>query len=387
MISKTCGMIGGIERYMADMTKLFREHSYTVEGFFSEKSDDSSNFADLFDKIHIKTSSTAVHHQLEEIKAEGISVVIVHKLMDCKILRALIDIFPTTIAVIHDHDYYCMRHHKYFPYKRINCKYPFSIIRCALCSGMITKRPGSFSPIALDSPFLYVRRLSLLKQFSKVFVLSDYMKQNMLSNGFGSDKIEKIYPVIKIPTNTKKENLNSDNSQIKLLFAGQIIRGKGLDILLHALTEVKSDYILRIVGRGNDTEFIKELICELRIDDKVDFKGFSEDMDVDYSWADVVVVPSRWQEPFGLVGVEAFARKLPVIGFDVGGISEWLKNGVNGVLVEAGNYKKMAEAIDELAENCEFRNRLGEKGYEFVKGECSEGKYLTNFKKILIGKT
>jgi glycosyltransferase involved in cell wall biosynthesis len=52
--------------------------------------------------------------------------------------------------------------------------------------------------------------------------------------------------------------------------------------------------------------------------------------------ADLLLVPSVWPEPFGLVGVEAATAGLPSIAFDVGGIRDWLSDGVNGRLVDLG---------------------------------------------------
>jgi len=373
MVNRYCGMIGGIERYMTEMSQLLRDDSWEVAGFFAEKVNPSSQFTDSFDCIHI-ASDQNTFEQLENIHSEGFDIVVIHKLMDSRILAAVVDIFPTAIAVIHDHDYYCMRSHKYFPYKRINCKYPFNLLRCSICSGMITKHKGSFLPFVFNNPLKYAKRLSILKKVTQVVVLSDYMKGNMLENGFSDKAITKIYPAVNVGAEEDKNELNTQC--IRLLFAGQVIRGKGLDLLLNSLTHVHSDYCLRIVGRGNDDGFIREQIKDLKLDAKVDFKGFSENINEDYRWADIVIVPSRWQEPFGLVGIEAFSRKVPVIGFDVGGISEWLRDGVNGILVESGNCEKMATAIDVLANDCELRRKFGQSAYDFVVNECNKEQYL-----------
>jgi len=375
MVNHHCDMIGGIERYMIDMTRLLKKHSSTVIGLFAQKSDSSADFANEFDAIHMLTPNTPLRDQLKQIKSDGFNTVIIHKIKDYHVLENIIDIFPNSIAIIHDHDYYCMRSHKYFPYKRINCNYPFNLLRCSICSGMIKKTTS----LSFNSPFMYKKQLAVLRNVKKIVVLSEYMKNNMLSNSFSQSQIQKIYPVIKLPSKAQyKSTIN--NHGMNILFAGQIIRGKGLDLLINAIKQIKSNSTLRIVGRGNDESLIKTLISELNLDNKVDFKGFSHNIDEDYNWADVVIVPSRWQEPFGLVGVEAFARKLPVIGFDIGGISEWLHNNENGYLIEPGNINKMAEAIDILSENSELRKKFGKNGYDFVKRNCNEKLFIKAFK-------
>jgi glycosyltransferase involved in cell wall biosynthesis len=67
----------------------------------------------------------------------------------------------------------------------------------------------------------------------------------------------------------------------------------------------------------------------------------------------LVVVPSRWAEPFGMIGIEAFARGRPVVAYDVGGIGSWLRDGENGRAVAAGfdrvqRENALGEAIREL---------------------------------------
>ena len=380
MVNRYSSIIGGIERYMIDMCTIFKRNGWSVAAIFTEQRDSNDVNLKLFDEVYCLDNLADIEVKLNKLKDKGYNTVFLHKLNDNNALRSVISLFDNTIAVIHDHDYYCMRSHKYFPYKRINCKYPFSLIRCSLCTGMVVKVAGKFPPVKFKNPFLYSTTLSLLKKCRKIIVLSDYMKDNMLKNNFSPDQIEKVYPVVKILD--KPDSMTKKTSSINLLYAGQLIRGKGVDLLINAVSNLKIDFNLRIVGRGNDESYINSLIDSFKLRSNVEMRGFSENIDAEYSWADIVVVPSRWQEPFGLVGVEAFARKCPVIGFDVGGISEWLHDGVNGVLVPELNLEKMAQAILYLSENCELRKKMGEKGFEFVKDKCSEKAFIDRFTKI-----
>jgi glycosyltransferase involved in cell wall biosynthesis len=66
--------------------------------------------------------------------------------------------------------------------------------------------------------------------------------------------------------------------------------------------------------------------------------------------ADLLVVPSLWPEPFGLIGLEAAGRGVPAAAFDVGGIGEWLRDGINGYLAPARPPR--AEALAEAIAKC-----------------------------------
>jgi len=77
--------------------------------------------------------------------------------------------------------------------------------------------------------------------------------------------------------------------------------------------------------------------------------------------ASVVAVPSLWPEPFGLSGLEAGIHGVPAVAFDVGGIREWLRDGVNGVLVrERGDAIAMGRALAAVLGDAAALRRLGE---------------------------
>ena len=73
-----------------------------------------------------------------------------------------------------------------------------------------------------------------------------------------------------------------------------------------------------------------------------------------------LLLPARWQEPFGMVGLEALARGIPVVVADVGGTREWSRAGC--VRVAAGDVAAMVQAVDLLARKPDEARRLGEEG-------------------------
>jgi len=98
----------------------------------------------------------------------------------------------------------------------------------------------------------------------------------------------------------------------------------------------------------------------------VEFLGFRKDIPHLMKSADIFVLPSK-KEAFGLVILEAFVSKLPVIASNVGGIPEIIQNGEDGMIVEAENSQKLAYAINTLLRDKEMQMKFAENGYKKVK--------------------
>ena len=137
----------------------------------------------------------------------------------------------------------------------------------------------------------------------------------------------------------------SDRSrQVKLLFAGRMVFEKGGDILIRATTQVASllsrPVLLDLVGEGPDRLAWRKLadnVMRQNSSVKIIFHPWLESAELAaaFDGADLLVVPSVWPEPFGLTGPEAGLHSLPSAAFAIGGIPEWLHEGVNGHLAGA----------------------------------------------------
>jgi glycosyltransferase involved in cell wall biosynthesis len=148
-----------------------------------------------------------------------------------------------------------------------------------------------------------------------------------------------------------------------VLFVGQVIRGKGVDLLLRALAEVPGHWHASIVGTGNHLSACKALAIKLDIAHRITFTGWVDHAALDdyYARASVTAVPSRWPEPFGMVGIEAMARGRPVVGFAVGGIPDWLEHGVTGLLAREADTATLAQNLARLLADPELAAMLGAK--------------------------
>lgn len=148
---------------------------------------------------------------------------------------------------------------------------------------------------------------------------------------------------------------------------GRISPWKGHDVFLRAIAQAfdgVGEVRARIIGSamfGEDAhaDAMRAFGAELGIDDKVEWRGFREDMPAELSELDVLVHCSTTPEPFGQVVVEGMAAGLPVISTDVGGPAEVIDHDRTGLLVRAGDPADLATALRRLVADPDERERLG----------------------------
>jgi len=366
------GFRGGVERYVADTAMALRAAGYRVVGLFEQPADNAAQLDEVFDATHLWDAS-APDAAIDRIRREGVRVAFVHKIASRTLMDHVLGAF-STMAFVHDHDYHCLRHHKYFPIAARNCRLPAGLIRCSLCSGLVERHDGS---LRLINPVERLHALRQLRSGVRVLVASRFMRDVLVSNGVAASRMSILHPFAGVLPQTARPAAHGGPSRI--LFVGQIIRGKGLDLLLRAMRLVRGDCVLHVVGKGNGELKARALAARCGLGDRVVFEGWHDSTSRFYSRADIAAVPSRWQEPFGLVGIEALAHGCPVVGFDVGGIGEWLHDGVNGVLVKPGDIRGLAGAIDTLIASPERRAAMGAHGRSLVEEQFTTGSFVRRF--------
>lgn len=369
------GFKGGIEKFVYMTAGLLSQDGHKLYGLFERRFDEDPLFVSAFDEIYTINGGKP-NDIIEEIRAAGVTTALVHKVCSVELLEKLQASFRT-ILFVHDHDYYCMRHHKYLPLFHFNCHLPFSLLGCTLCSGML-EHGKSASSLNCFNPLKRYRLFHAVRRCDRFVVLSEFMRGNLIQNGFPAEKIVKIVP----PAITTPEPLPFSGAR-NLLFAGPLLKGKGVALLLRALTHVKSSFTLRIVGSGSDKSRLIRLTLEMDLAEKVEFMDYVDDLSMEYRRTDLVLVPSRWQEPFGLIGIEAFCHARPVIAFVNGGIGEWLRDGNNGLAVEPNNIKDLATKIDYLLAHPEEAETMGRNGWEMVRREYTPERFVNALNQLI----
>jgi glycosyltransferase involved in cell wall biosynthesis len=148
----------------------------------------------------------------------------------------------------------------------------------------------------------------------------------------------------------------------RLLSVGRIDERKGIDTAIEAIAGLPTQARLNVVGDGDRRTLadLRALAARTGVGERVTFTGGRPrgELPALYAAADVVVFPVRWEEPWGLVPIEAMALGRPVVATGRGGSAEYLRDGENCLLFPAGDAGALAAAVRRLAGDADLRARL-----------------------------
>ena len=314
------------------------------------------------------------------LKAFQPDVAYVHKLDSLDLLEGLLDADLPVVRMVHDHQMYCMRGYKYNYFTRKPCTRSASLHCIFPCLGFLG-RDSKNRRLQWVSYRAKKREIRLNQRCQRLVVYSEYSKQELVRNGFDP---EKVFIHVPIRCHGETAPIASFSDRNLILFAGQIIRGKGVDSLLEALAKVRVPFECLILGEGHHRAYCESLAGKLGLADRVKFTGHvsSEQMAAAYLDASVFVVSSLWPEPFGMVGPEAMRYGLPVVAFDAGGIREWLTDGENGFLVPWNDKTLFAARIEELLRHKQLARSMGERGRFRVNREYASSRQVARLEQL-----
>ncbi len=287
----------------------------------------------------------------------------------------IIEIAP---AVLFAHGYYgtCISGNKMFAAPRPRpCARRFGW-RCLV--NYYPRRCGGLNPMRMWTDYwLESARLGLMRRYAAILTASAHMRAEFVRHGLPPERVHTLrlplapdrFP--EFPAAVALQVAPAENRDIRLLFVGRMTRLKGGPLMLDALTlaaaalgrPLKASF----AGDGPDRERWEHAARRTQAANanlKIEFTGWLDSSRLEQLMlsSDLLVVPSTWPEPFGLVGLEAGLHRLPAAAFAVGGIPEWLSDGVNGRLAPgdppsaAGLARAIVECVRDPAELARLRN-------------------------------
>jgi glycosyltransferase involved in cell wall biosynthesis len=246
--------------------------------------------------------------------------------------------------------------------------------RDTLLAGVAARLAGT--PLIVRTRHLAVKPGSLLSYTRVphcVTTVSDHVRNLLLECGASPDRVATVYSPIPLPPPVEHSSLRAElgipDSAVVVGCVAVMRAKKGHRALIDAMENLlrRPDVYLVLVGDGSPTlEELRTMVQMRGLQDKVLFAGRRTDIPNVLAGFDLFALATE-QEASGTVFVEAAAAGLPVVGTDVGGVSEMLQDGVTGMLVPLHDQTALADAIRMLVDDPERRRAMGRAGMKAVR--------------------
>ncbi len=363
---------GGVETYLGRVIPALRARGHEI-GFCYEVDEPA-------DRLPIPLPADAavfpigrdLEGGLAAIRAWQPDVNYVHGLLEPEREARVLDLAP---SVFFAHSYYgtCISGDKTHKFPVIEpCERRFGAACLAL---YFPRRCGGLSPLEMARSYGRQRhRLQLLHRYAAVLTNSEHMCREFTRHSVAGGRVHHLSHAATQSSEAPAAPLRFSPSvrrsgPWRLMFVGRMDRLKGGGTFIDALPRVAAatDRAVHVTFAGDgparrrwERQARRAMQKSRRL--AIEFPGWvqQEALAERLDSTDVVVVPSLWPEPFGLVGPEANRRGVPVVAFATGGIPEWLSEGINGCLAPADppTAAGLAEALIRCLRSLESTDQL-----------------------------
>lgn len=287
-------------------------------------------------------------------------VAVAHNVMDAGIVEAL-RAAPRLAYHVHDHRPFCPNGDRVFPRSGRICTRPLGVpcaVHALLDGCAYGARPRTLALIRRRE-----RLRDALAAADAVVVASAYMAARAHASRVPLERLVNI--PLPLPDDAYAAAV-APSRPGTVVFAGRVVPQKGLASLLQAVALLVPERRPVVHALGDGPALPDARADATRLGVALDAPGAVAPADVRAAMdaAALVVLPSRWAEPFGYVGIEAFARGRTVVAFDTGGVRGWLADGKNGLAVPAGDTGALSAAIDALLTDDGRREGFGRRARE-----------------------
>lgn len=401
LVNKFHYLKGGSEKYYFDLANLLKENGHEVAFFsmqdekniktdckeyFVENSDmNSKNIFKALDVIYSKKNKKAMEKALDDFKPDIVHLNNFQRQLSASIIKPIKKRNIPIVFTAHDLQAICpaivmLDNEKNICDKCINGKY----MNCI--KGKCIKNSSLKSLLGAIEGKYYRNKKIYPKQIDKIITPSEFYKEKLEEDGIKSEKIEALHNFIDIDDyNVKIED------EGYALYYGRIIKEKGVLNLIKAFKNIKN-YQLYIAGDGPDIEKVKKYIKDNKLEDKIKLLGFlnSDEVKEYVRKARFIVVPSVWYENCPYSVLETLVMGKPIIGSNLGGIPELVKDNENGLIYKYNDIKELGNKMQELFDNKEKAMQLGKVAKENAKKDFSKELYYNKimdvYKEVLKNK-
>jgi len=220
--------------------------------------------------------------------------------------------------------------------------------------------------------------LRLLRRANYLVTVANPLKDELIRLGIPRERISVIPNGVDTEIFTRsagKEDVAKETYGIEndyCIFVGQLVPRKGVDLLISAFENIRTEMGCIIVGEGSEYQRLYKLIDSLDLQDRVKLVGAVplKDLVRLYTSASFFVLPSV-AEGLPLVVLEAMSCGLPVVASDVGGLSDVVIDKYNGFLVGSNDVGQLRSLIELLGNDSKLRKTMSNNAYEFIRKNFS----------------
>jgi len=342
VVTRTLARIGGVEAYVEQSVHGLREAGHDVCVFAEDRQTRAAG---------LSVPSWAPHEAMPAVDAAvrtfSPQIVMSHGVGDPALEEALSSIGPS-VFFAHAHHGTCISGAKAHSFPGIQTCQRTLGAGCLL--RYFPRRCGGLNPVTMVREYgSQQRHLAAVRRHERVFAFSAYIAGEYERHGVLRERIRVLPPPVPAPRDT--HDAVADPAHVVYLGRLERLKGPAIAVAAVAAAAVRLARPLRltVAGEGSALADVQRAVAqvpprallEVRLVGHLD----SDACDALLDSAGLLVVPSLWPEPFGLVGFEAGAHGVPVAGFRVGGVPEWLTDGVTGHL--ANPFPDPAAALGE----------------------------------------
>lgn len=238
--------------------------------------------------------------------------------------------------------------------------------------------------------FNKIRLLQFALKGSSIVAVGDGVKRNLIDTyAIDPEQIRTIKNTIR---NTRSKQYNPLLTQLreqgKILIGsiGRLSRQKGMDVFVKAFGMLRQqhpekDLVAVIVGEGEDHAELESLTKVLGLENSVLFLGFQENVLDIITQLDLVVSASRW-DGLPLTPIEVFSQKRTMVGTDISGNNEIVKDGVNGILVPVDAPESLSEGMFKIIENPTLKQTLENNAYKTFSSEYNYDDFISSYNEV-----
>ena len=386
LVNKFHYLKGGSEKYYFELGDLLKKHGHQI-AFFSMKSDknlktkEKEYFVDeidlntgsklkALDVIYSKENKIKMLQAIEDFRPDIIHLNNFQRQLSESIVEAANEKNIPIVFTAHDVQAVCPAITMLDNNKQIcelckNGKYLNCIKKKCVKNSLLKSILA-----AMEGKFYRIKKV-YNKKIDWIITPSEFYKQKMIEDGIEEKHITAIHNFIELD----KYDLETQDDGYGL-YIGRLSKEKGILNLIEAFSSIERRK-LYIAGDGPERERIEAIIAERKLKDKIILLGYINQKRVkEYlRKARFVVVPSIWYENCPYSVMEALAMGKPVIGADIAGIPELIKDKVNGLLYKYDSISDLEAKMKILYENPELANQYGKNAKKIAIDNYGKEKY------------